>query len=56
MYFSNVDKHKQVIEQAPDYIQHAFTDDYGACKHCPNMKEDGNPAIIEKLYDSQSTV
>ena len=41
MYFSNVDKHKQAIEQAPDYIQQAFTGDYGACKHCHNMKEDG---------------
>lgn len=41
MYFSNVNSQKQAIEQAPDYIQHAFTGNYGACKHCHNMKEDG---------------
>ena len=40
MYFSNVDKQRQVIEQAPDYIQTAFIGDYGTCKHCHNMKND----------------
>lgn len=33
MYFSNVDKQRKAIEQAPDYIQQAFTSDYGACKN-----------------------
>lgn len=42
MYFSNVDKQRQAIEQAPDYIQSAFTGDYGACGHCQNMKVDGS--------------
>lgn len=42
MYFSNVDKQRPVIEQSPDYIQQAFTSDYGACKHCHNMKKDGS--------------
>lgn len=42
MYFSNVDKQRQVIEQAPDYIQHAFTGDYGTCGHCHNKKGDGS--------------
>lgn len=42
MYFSNVDKQRQAIEQAPDYVQQAFTGDYGACKHCNNMKEDSS--------------
>lgn len=42
MYFSNVDKQRQAIEQAPDYVQQAFTGDYGACGHCHNMKEDGS--------------
>lgn len=42
MYFSNVDKQRQAIELAPDYIQQAFTGDYGVCKHCHNMKEDGS--------------
>lgn len=42
MYFSNVDKQQQATEQAPDYIQQAFTGGYGACKHCNNMKEDSS--------------
>lgn len=42
MYFSNVDKQRHLIEEAPGYIQQAFTGDYGACKHCHNMKEDGS--------------
>ena len=42
MYFSNVDKQRQAVEQAPDYIQQAFTGDYGACRHCHNRKEDGS--------------
>ncbi len=42
MYFSNVDKQRQAIEEAPGYIQHAFTGDYGSCGHCHNMKEDGS--------------
>lgn len=42
LYFSHVDKQRQFIEQAPDYIQKAFTGDFGACKHCHNMKEDGS--------------
>lgn len=42
MYFSNVDKQRQSIEQAPDYIRQAFTGDYGICGHCHNMKEDGS--------------
>lgn len=42
MYFSNVDKQRQAIEQAPDYIQQAFTGDLGVCKHCQNKKADGS--------------
>lgn len=39
MYFSNIDKQRETIEQAPDYIQEAFIGDYGTCKHCHNMKD-----------------
>lgn len=42
MYFSNVDKQRAAIEQAPDYVQQAFTGDYGVCGHCHNSKEDGS--------------
>lgn len=57
MYFSQVDKRKEFIEQAPDYILEAFTGDYGTCRHCHNMKEDGgcnhrkSYAIHEKQYE-----
>ncbi len=42
LYFSQVDKHTEFIEQAPDFIQQAFTGDYGTCGHCNNRKEDGS--------------
>lgn len=55
MYFSNVDKQRQAIEQAPGYIQQAFTGDYGACRHCHNMKEDGSCSHRKSytLHDKQ---
>lgn len=42
MYFSGVDKRRQAVEQASARIRQAFTDDYGACGHCHNMKRDGS--------------
>ena len=57
LYFSNVDKQRDAIEQAPDYIQAAFTGDYGTCQHCHNMKADGSCshrktyAIHDKQYE-----
>lgn len=57
MYFSIVDKQRQAVERAPDYIQQAFTGDYGTCKHCHNMKEDGSCShrksytIFHKRYE-----
>ncbi len=54
MYFSDVDKHAQTIEDAPDYIQKAFTGGFGACKHCHNMKEDGT-CSHRKVYTVNAT-
>lgn len=42
MYFSDVDKQRHMIEQAPAYIQQAFIGEYGACGHCHNTKDDGS--------------
>lgn len=42
MYFSNVNKHAQAIEQAPQFIKDGFTGDYGRCHHCKNKKDDGS--------------
>lgn len=48
LYFSQVDKHRDAVEQAPDYIQDAFTG-YGTCQHCHNMKPDGT-CMHRKTY------
>ena len=31
----------KAIGKASNYVRKAFTGDYGACRHCHNMKEDG---------------
>lgn len=41
MYFSDVDKHKEALEAAPEFIQKAFTGEFGACNHCHNQKDNG---------------
>ena len=42
MYFSDVNSKKEVIEESPEYIKDAFTGEYGYCKFCHNMKDDGS--------------
>lgn len=42
MYFSDVDKHREAVETAPEFIQKAFASEFGACKHCHNKKDDGS--------------
>lgn len=34
LYFSNLDRHRTVIEQSPLPILGAFTGDFSACEHC----------------------
>lgn len=34
MYFSNIDKQREVIERTPKHIIDVFTGDKGNCKHC----------------------
>lgn len=41
-YFSDVDAHRQFIEQAPAHIKEAFTREHGKCDHCHNQKDDGS--------------
>ena len=38
LFLSNIDDHREFIEDAPDYIKKVFTGDYGRCKHCKNPK------------------
>ena len=40
MYFSQTDKRREYIENAPDYIQCAFINDIGICQHCNNNCKD----------------
>ncbi len=34
LYFTNIDKHRQYIENAPEYIKTPFINDAGRCKQC----------------------
>ncbi len=34
MYFTNIDKHREYIETAPDFIKAPFTDSRGKCRQC----------------------
>ena len=34
MYFTNIDKHREYIENAPEFIKKPFTDSNGKCKQC----------------------
>ena len=34
LYFSNIDKHREHIENAPEFIRAPFTNDVGRCKQC----------------------
>lgn len=52
MYFMNINKHKQYIENAPSHIKEAFTIDWGDCKSCmPHCKSMKIYTIGEQLYN-----
>ena len=36
LYFSDIDKHRAYIENAPPHIKAVFTGEHGDCKHCEN--------------------
>lgn len=42
LYFSNIDGHRETIENAPDFIKSAFTGSQGNCRHCNNKCKDKN--------------
>lgn len=39
LFLNNIDKHRNYIENAPDFIKSPFVNDYGRCTHCHNEKE-----------------
>lgn len=52
LYFSDVEKHADVIGQAPDYIKEAFTGPFASCDHCrPDCNHRKSYHIARKLYE-----
>ncbi|MGA1870213.1 MAG: hypothetical protein ACMUJM_16875 [bacterium] len=39
LFFSNIDKHREFLENAPSHIKEVFLGEYGDCHHCHNDKE-----------------
>lgn len=37
-FFSDIDNHREFIENAPSHIKEVFVGEYGKCKHCHNEK------------------
>jgi hypothetical protein len=38
LFFTDIDAHREFIENAPSYIKEVFTGEHGACNHCKNEK------------------
>lgn len=41
LYFSNLDKQRAFLEQAPPHIKEVFDGPFGTCNHCKTQKADG---------------
>ena len=54
LYFSNIDKHRIYIENAPVHIKDVFTGTHGNCSHCGN-EHDGK-CKHRKIYTIDSSV
>ena len=39
LFFSDIDKHREFIENAPAYIKEIFVGEFGNCQHCHNEKD-----------------
>lgn len=39
LFFSNIDKHRAYIENAPEFIRTPFVSNHGDCHHCHNEKD-----------------
>ena len=42
LYFSNIDKHRAYIENAPSHIKGVFTSAHGNCDHCGGKDHEGS--------------
>lgn len=52
MFFSDIDRHRAYIEQAPEHIKLVFTGTHGDCQHCHNEK--GGGCRFRKTYTIDS--
>ena len=48
MFLNQIDKHREFIEHAPEYIKEVFTGARGDCEHCHNDK--GGVCKFRKTY------
>jgi len=50
LYFTNIDKHHQFIENAPEFIKSSFTSEAGKCGHCANGFNKNGSCNFRKTY------
>lgn len=48
LFFSNIDKHRSYVENAPEFIRAPFVGNHGDCRHCHNEKD--NKCKFRKSY------
>lgn len=48
LFLNNIDKHREYIEKAPEFIRLPFVSDHGSCHHCPKKKN--NVCSFRKTY------
>jgi len=48
LFLSDIDKHRDYVQNAPAYIKEVFTGDFGNCKHCHNEKD--GVCMFRKTY------
>lgn len=48
LFLNKIDKHREYIENAPNFIKEVFTGEHGKCNHCHNDK--GGVCKFRKTY------
>jgi len=52
LFFNDIDKHREYIENAPDFIKNVFTGEHGNCERCHNDKN--GTCKFRKTYTLQN--
>lgn len=50
LYFTNIDKYRGYIENAPPFIKDSFTNEHARCKHCENGFNKDGKCNFRKTY------